>query len=217
MLLVDILAMLRRQWIAMIAVVVIAAGAGALVIATTPTSYESAAVVAVLPSSTGSARENPYFTSPEALAELASLTTQVMDSPQKRQELQDEGIGDYTVDNEGSSSSRSAVIFVTAPGGSPDDAAANTTAVVAATAAELDQIQELSAINQPARASIYTVVQPEPGSPNTGDRLKSGVAVALVVLLSGVTVVAIMDTTQRRRSAAQPAAHDVPTRDAAMD
>jgi hypothetical protein len=211
------MAMLRRQWIAIIAVVVIAAGAGGLVIATTPTSYESGAVVAVLPSNTGNASDNPYFTSPEALAELASLTIQVMDSPQKRQDLQNSGISDYSVDNEGSSSSRSAAIFVNAPGGSPDEAAANTTAVVAATADELDQIQALSAINESARASIYTVVQPEPGAPNTGDRYKSGIAVALVVLLSGVIVVAIVDTSQRRRTEAHAAAAEPATRDAATD
>ncbi|GEM_PF-6462534 len=211
--------MVRRQWIAVLAVLVISTASGALMIATTPTSYESGAVIAVLPSSTGKTDENPYFTSPEALSELASLTIQVMDSPQKRQDLQNDGIADYTLDNEGSSSSRSAAIFITAPGESPQIAAANTTAVVAATSAELNQIQELSAINQPARASIYTVVQPEPGTPNTGDRYKSGVAVALVVFIAGMVVVALIDSAQRKRSTPLAAGSigDQPSPDAAMD
>jgi uncharacterized protein involved in exopolysaccharide biosynthesis len=197
----DILAMVRRQWIAVIAVLAISGASGVLVIVTTPTSYESGAVIAVLPSSSGKADQNPYFTSPEALSELASLTIQVLDSPQKRQELQEQGLVDYTLDNEGSSSSRSAAIFVTAVGDSPDAAAASAVAAVTATAAELDQIQEFSGISQAARATVYTVVQPEPGTPNAGARVKAGVAVALVVFIVGMIVVAVIDSAQRRRSA----------------
>lgn len=130
--------MLRRQWIATLVVLATAAGVGLLVIDTTPTTYESDAVVAVLPTSGGNPDANPYLTSPQALSELASLTIQILESPQKKAALEAAGVPSYTLENEQSSSSRSAAIFVTVEGSSPDDAAANAAMVVRQTSAELE-------------------------------------------------------------------------------
>lgn len=206
MLLGDILVLVRRNRLLMLVVAVMAILGASLVYSRPAASYRSEAVMAVLPTSAEGASSNPYFTSPQALGELAELTGRILSGSQQRADLGGQGVLDYTLTFQESSSSRSAAITVQAAGASPKQAQAAAKLVIHAAGMVLTQIQELSGITSTAQAGIFTVIPPEAGIPDTGDRVKSSIVVGFLIGLAGFALVALIDNVKRRGRAERPTA-----------
>ena len=199
-LLEDVAALLQRRWKWFLPIVLISLIGGAAVFLRTDTSYRSEAVMAVLPKTGGDPLSNPYFTSPQALGELALLTSKVLEGDQERAILTERGVLGFALEYEGSSSSRSATIFVEAFGTSARDAKRAAETVIEEAGTLLDGIQGVSNIDSDDRAGVFAVVPPDLGTPGRGDAFKSGVVTTLLIAIVGFLLMALGDSTSQRRS-----------------
>jgi hypothetical protein len=186
-------------------IVVLAIAAGAAGTLSAPHTYQSTAVIVVIPPGSGNpdAMMNPLVNLSSNLAQLAAVVATAMRTEGGSVATAAGGTGEFTVDTTFGDSPTFAQLtsqlMITAK--APDAAAAQRTVQALADFAEtsLEKIQADSWVPSRNNAVIVASVAPQPGAEVSTNPIRSGAAYAFATVLTGLLLLIFYDALQARR------------------
>ncbi|RJQ78018.1 hypothetical protein D5S17_13920 [Pseudonocardiaceae bacterium YIM PH 21723] len=212
----EILRVLRRQWVMTAALLCLVASALVGIAFLVPQQYKVTAVALVIRQS-GTDGENPYGAVDKAQGQMASLAVRVLTAPKTIQDLKSKGAdAEFETSNEGGTlDSDSPFLTVAATGASPKSVQRTAEVVLQRARDELQSRQDGAGVPPRQQLVFTTILKPDNITTTRAAQLRSvGIFGALGLIIMVLVVVIYDRAKQRKEQQSQPprVAHPVAAR-----